>query len=71
MGNPRQYQAESLRLRPNIRTGTRWFLTKHYGTAQHVPIPNSQNNTDTLKHQNGLSNVVNDKGRYHYGTTEN
>jgi hypothetical protein len=25
--------------------------------------PNSQNNTDTLKYQNGLSNVVNDKGR--------
>jgi hypothetical protein len=31
--------------------------------AIRVLTPNSQNNTDTLKYQNGLSNVVNDKGR--------
>jgi hypothetical protein len=43
------------------------------GTSESIPLteyfpfrvltPNSQNNTDTLKYQNGLSNVVNDKGR--------
>jgi hypothetical protein len=52
-----------------------YFNIPELGISESIPLteyfpfrvltPNSQNNTDTLKHQNGLSNLVNDKGRYH------
>ena len=54
-----------------LRTRIRTFIYEEISllTVLYFPFrvrtPNSQNNTDTLKHQNGLSNVVNDKGRYH------
>src|ERR1700751_3628465 len=55
-------------------TAATWNIPE-LGISESIPLteyfpfrvltPNSQNNTDTLKHQNGLSNLLNDKGRYH------